>query len=105
MRVLAVLASERQPSMPDVPSIAELGVPAVTPGLNGLFVPAGTPPETVQRLQAVCAKVTASSSYAEQAKVMLQTPKYLDAARFKARIDSVYKTNAELVPSLHLEKN
>ena len=30
------------PAAPDVPSLTELGYPAVTPGLNGVYAPAGT---------------------------------------------------------------
>ncbi len=105
LRVLAVLAEQRQPSMPDVPSIAELGYPAISPGLNGLYVPAGTPKPVVARIEAVCRQVTASAAYTESAKTLLQVPRFLSASQFKARIAATYKVHASLVPDLHLEKN
>ncbi|MBA4327975.1 MAG: hypothetical protein C0428_07085 [Polaromonas sp.] len=105
LRVLAVLADKRQPSMPDAPSIAELGYPVISPGLNGLYVPAGTAKATVSQLEGICRKVTASPAFIESAKGLLQVPRFLPAAQFKARIASTYKIHAGLVPDLKLEKN
>ena len=105
LRVLAVLADKRQPYMPDAPSIAELGYPVISPGLNGLYVPTGTPKAVVSQLEGICRKVTSSSTYTESAKGLLQVPSFLTAAQFKARIANTYKTHAALVPDLKLEKN
>ena len=105
LRVLAVLADKRQPSMPDAPSIAELGYTVISPGLNGLYVPSGTPKTIVSQLEGICRKVTASAAFTESAKGLLQVPRFLPAAQFKARIAATYKTHATLVPDLKLEKN
>lgn len=52
-RPLAVTSSERAQALPDVPTVAESGFPGYQAiGWNGLFVPAGTPPEIIQRLNA-----------------------------------------------------
>ena len=51
VRVLAVSAAKRLPSLPDVPTLNELGFPGMEDYTwVGLFVPAGTPPEAVQKL-------------------------------------------------------
>lgn len=105
LRVLAVLTDRRHPAMPDVPALTELGYPAVTPGLNGLFAPAGTPPATLDRLEGLCRKVLASEGFAQAARTLQQTPAFLDAAQFKARIEHTYRTHEALVPELNLEKN
>ena len=105
LRVLAVLADKRQPAMPDVPSIAQLGYPVISPGLNGLYVPAGTPKNVVAQLEGICRKVTASTAFTEGAKGLLQVPQFLSAADFSARIASTLKTHASIVPDLKLEKN
>ncbi len=105
LRVLAVLAGKRQPSMPDVPSIAELGYPAISPGLNGLYVPAGTPRPVVARIEGICRQVAASPAFTDSARALLQVPQFLPAPQFKARIAATYKVHASLVPDLHLEKN
>ena len=105
LRVLAVLAEKRQPALPDAPSIAELGYPVISPGLNGLYVPAGTPKATVSQLEGICHKVTGSAAFIDSAKGLLQVPSFLPAAQFKARIAATYKTHATLIPDLKLEKN
>jgi tripartite-type tricarboxylate transporter receptor subunit TctC len=53
LRIIAVINSQRIGSAPDVPTVAESGVAgyAADPWL-GIFAPAGTPPEIVQRLNA-----------------------------------------------------
>lgn len=52
MVALAVGTAERLPSMPDVPTTAELGYPELRPAnWWGLAAPAGTPPEVIDRLQ------------------------------------------------------
>jgi tripartite-type tricarboxylate transporter receptor subunit TctC len=51
LRALAVTAAQRHPAYPDVPTMAEAGVPDVEVGLwMGIFVPAATPPPIVKRL-------------------------------------------------------
>jgi tripartite-type tricarboxylate transporter receptor subunit TctC len=58
LRALAVTTPQRSPDLPDVPTVAEAGVPGyeATLWLN-LAAPAGTPPEIVQRLYAEIGKV------------------------------------------------
>jgi len=51
LRVLAAMADRRSPLAPDVPTLAELGIPEVTVRLwGGIFGPAKIPPAIVQRL-------------------------------------------------------
>ena len=58
LRALAVTSAERSKAMPDVPSIAEAGVPGYAATLwLGLLAPKGTPPEIVQKLYDEIAKV------------------------------------------------
>jgi tripartite-type tricarboxylate transporter receptor subunit TctC len=77
----------------------------VTPGLNGLYAPAGMPAAAVAQLQSLCQRVLQSDGFKQSAQALQQVPAYLDAAQFKARIQSTYRTHAELVPDLNLEKN
>ena len=58
LRALAVTSAERSKAMPDVPSIAEAGVPGYAATLwLGLLAPKGTPPEIVQKLYDEIAKL------------------------------------------------
>ncbi len=53
VRTLAVTSPKRAPDIPDVPTLAESGLPgfSVTPW-SGIYAPAGTPPGIVNRLNA-----------------------------------------------------
>jgi tripartite-type tricarboxylate transporter receptor subunit TctC len=51
VRALGVSGAKRSPSLPNVPTFTELGVPGLEFGnWFGVFTPPGTPPEIVQRL-------------------------------------------------------
>jgi tripartite-type tricarboxylate transporter receptor subunit TctC len=57
LRALAVTGRERFAELPDVPTVAEAGVPGYEAGQwLGVFAPAATPRETVQRLSAEIGK-------------------------------------------------
>jgi tripartite-type tricarboxylate transporter receptor subunit TctC len=62
LRAIAVGTQKRIPSMPDVPTVAEMGFPNFeTSQWYGIHVPAGTPPEIIKRLQEESQKALASS--------------------------------------------
>ncbi|MBI0537847.1 tripartite tricarboxylate transporter substrate binding protein [Roseomonas sp. KE2513] len=65
VRLVAVASPARLPTFPEVPTLAELGLPATDmSGWYGLFAPAATPPETVARLNAAANEVLASPEIA-----------------------------------------
>jgi tripartite-type tricarboxylate transporter receptor subunit TctC len=67
LRALGVGSLERSPRLPDVPSIAEAGLPgydAVT--WFGLFAPRATPPEIVAKVNADVQRVLADRAFQEK---------------------------------------
>jgi len=51
LRLIAVTSAKRLPAFPDAPTMAEVGYPELTSGSwQGIFVPAGTPKEAVDKL-------------------------------------------------------
>ncbi len=51
LRALGITSARRFPQSPEVPTIAEAGIPGyAVDSWNGLFAPAGTPPEIVNRV-------------------------------------------------------
>ena len=69
LRALAVMGPERLPILPDVPSVAELGMPQLeATAWNGIFVPAGTPAAVVQALHRELVKAYNAPDVREQLK-------------------------------------
>jgi tripartite-type tricarboxylate transporter receptor subunit TctC len=63
LRAIAVGTQKRIPSMPDVPTVAEMGFKDFeTSQWYGVHAPAGTPADIVKRLQEECQKALNSSS-------------------------------------------
>jgi tripartite-type tricarboxylate transporter receptor subunit TctC len=67
LRVLAVTSPKRTNNLPDVPTTAELGLPAINSKLwYGYAAPAGTPPEIVARLADAIQKAVQAPSFKER---------------------------------------
>ncbi|VFR24488.1 Putative extracytoplasmic tricarboxylate-binding receptor of a tripartite transporter, in cluster with DUF1446 [plant metagenome] len=63
LRALGVTGPNRSPLAPDVPTIAESGVPGYEMGYwFAAYAPAGTPPEVVSRLRELLSKATESKA-------------------------------------------
>jgi tripartite-type tricarboxylate transporter receptor subunit TctC len=68
LRGLAVASRERLTILPDIPTTAEAGFPGVEgSGWNGIFVPAGTPPAVVTKLQQEIRRVLLSKDIQDDA--------------------------------------
>ena len=53
VRAIALASKQRNPAVPDVPTLAELGVPDFDVGTwSGLIGPKGVPPDIVQKVNA-----------------------------------------------------
>jgi tripartite-type tricarboxylate transporter receptor subunit TctC len=75
IRPLAVSTSTRNKAVPDVPSMQESGYPAFNFGAwQGVFVPAGTPPDIVARLNAEINAVLAQPEAAKTLETAGFTP-------------------------------
>ncbi|EJC81203.1 hypothetical protein Rleg4DRAFT_2878 [Rhizobium leguminosarum bv. trifolii WSM2297] len=91
LRALAVTTAKRAPSFPDVPTVAESGIPGYeTYTWNALFAPAKTPNEAVMRLNASANKALKDPAVAERMKefsatIVGSTPDEL-AAHVKAEL-------------------
>jgi tripartite-type tricarboxylate transporter receptor subunit TctC len=67
LRMLGIASSHRSPLMPDMPTIAELGLPGYEGILwIGLMAPAGTPQAVIDRLAAASAKAANSPDLVER---------------------------------------
>ena len=64
LRALATTGAKRDPALPDVPTVAESGVPGYESGVwFGLMAPAATPREVINRLNAAAVQATKSPDF------------------------------------------
>ena len=64
LRALAVTSAERSPAFPQLPTVAEAGVPGyAAEAWYGLYAPAKTPPEIIDRLNKSAAKAVQSEAF------------------------------------------
>ena len=70
LRALAVMSPKRLKTLPDVPTVAELGFPKATvQGWVGLHAPAGTPPAILSAIEAAIAKALENPELRERLAV------------------------------------
>jgi tripartite-type tricarboxylate transporter receptor subunit TctC len=61
MRALALNGLNRLPSIPDVPTLVESGIPFDTVGWQAVFAPAGVPPEIIEKLNRTLNQILATA--------------------------------------------
>jgi tripartite-type tricarboxylate transporter receptor subunit TctC len=67
LRALATTGAKRDPALPDLPTMAEAGVPGYESGVwFGLMVPAGTPKPVIARLNAAAVEATKASEFVKR---------------------------------------
>ena len=87
MRALAVWGDKRLASLPDVPSMKELGYDATFYIWSGLFAPAATPQPVMAVLRDAVRRTVADPEF-KDAMAKVETPiAYLDASEFKIFLD------------------
>ena len=104
LRALAVLAEERNPQLPEVPTAKEAGLDAVMSAWGGFGAPAGTPQPVVDRLAAEIKTVVTSPEFADaMAKQGIETV-YRDPQAFSAFAAEQSEVFAQIVPELGVQK-
>ena len=84
LRALAVTSEKRSPAFPQLPTVAEAGVPGyAAEAWYGLYAPARTPPEIIDRLNKSAAKAVQSEAFRrlgvnEGLVMVAQPPQELD---------------------------
>ena len=104
VRALAVTGSERSPQLPNVPSMAEAGVPEVNTKLwSGFFTPAKTPPAVAAKLEAALRKAITDPGVADKLREMAVTPGGTSSADFRKMIDADIQNYVDVVKAANLK--
>ena len=101
LKALAVTSGTRSAALPDVPTVAESGVPALktyeASSWFGLLAPAGTPADVVNRVQAETAKALGTPVLKERLLSQGAIPSGMTPAEFVKFIDAETRKWARVV--------
>lgn len=88
LRALAITSPQRSPLLPDVPTVAEQGVPGYAlDQWHGLLAPAKTPPAVIERLNRELRAIVERPAFRKQLLQDGFTPAASTADEFRAMID------------------
>lgn len=104
LKVLAVTGKERLPSLPNVPTTAEVGLPGVNAtSWFALFAPAGTPQPVIDKLAADVKTVVQDPAFKKKAEEQGATADYMAPKALAAMTASDLKNWAEVVKSANIQ--
>jgi tripartite-type tricarboxylate transporter receptor subunit TctC len=88
LRALGMGETKRSAAAPEIPTIAEEGVPGFgrAGGFIGLFAPAGTPPAVVKKISAEVAEILKTPAVQANVKTLTATVSYEDDATFASNL-------------------
>jgi len=103
LRGLAVTATKRSAALPDVPTMAEAGVPdQEAETINGLLAPAGTPDDIIARISRDTVAALSMPDVRERLAALGFEPAVSTAAEFGARIKSEIAKWDKVVRAAHI---
>lgn len=106
LRALAVTSKERAPQMPDIPTVAESGLPGFeNTGWFGLFAPAGTPADVIAKVQRDVAAVMAETDTKARLYVQGMTPIANTPKEFAATVEEELERWAVVVKNRKIGTN
>ena len=98
LRALAVTGNARSATLPEVPTIKELGIPGVTVTTwNGVLAPAKLPPKLAKQLQEAIVHVAEEPGFKEKMLSVGVEPTTSSSAEFSARIRTEYEKWSTLI--------
>jgi len=104
LRPLAVTVPSRIPALPDVPTLAEAGVPEVVAGTwFALMAPAGTPMPIIKKLEAASRQVAASADFKARLKDLSGTSIGSSADELTAQMQAEVKRWSAVVKTANIK--
>lgn len=104
VKALAVMSPQRTPELPDVPTLAEAGLPGVEMTTwYGLFVTAGTPKDVVNRIYAETIKVLQLPDVQKRLIALGGEPGKVTQEQFGALVKSDYERFGRLIKDANVK--
>lgn len=104
IRILAVQGDTRVKSIPNVPTLKELGIDASLPMAVGLWAPKKTPAPVVEKLRAVVKQVSEDKSFISVIQNQGDEVDFLDGEAFGKVLDAGSRKVAKLFKDLLIEE-
>ena len=103
LRPLAVVSARRNPKMPEVPTVAETLPGFEVTGWLGAFVPAGTPPEIVQRLNRELVAAISGADFRKRLDELMLDPGGNSPEEFSAYVRAMSERIGGVIRSANIK--
>jgi tripartite-type tricarboxylate transporter receptor subunit TctC len=103
LRPLGVVSAKRNPKMPDVPAIAEVLPGFEVTGWLGAFVPAGTPPDIVSRLNREMVSAIKAPEFVKRLDELMLDPGGGTPEEFGAYVRANYERVGKVIRSANIK--
>lgn len=104
LRFIAIAAEKRDPGMPNVPTLKELGVNVVYDVNRGVLAPKGTPADVLAKLETSCAASAKDPAFGEAMKKQGTDARFLGRKEYAAWLKKNDDLNKDIAKDLGLLK-
>jgi len=102
LKFFGIATEQRNPEMPNVPTLKELGVNVVYDVNRGIVAPKGTPNDLLAKLEAACAATVKEPAFAESMKKQATDVRFMDRRAYAAWLRQNDELNKNLAKELGL---
>jgi tripartite-type tricarboxylate transporter receptor subunit TctC len=104
LKFIAIATEKRNPEIPNVPTLKELGINVVYDVNRGIMAPKGTPAEVIAKLEGACAAAVKDPAFADSMKKQATDVRYLDRKHYADWLKHNDEVNRTLAKDLGLLK-
>jgi len=104
LRALAVVGDRRLPTLPDVPTLTELGYKVEIGTGRGFGMPAGVPKEAVATMEGILHKAHQSALWRDYSKKNMYEDRWMGSAEFAKYLAEQRMAQKEFIDSIGLSK-
>ena len=104
LKFIAIATEKRNPEMPNIPTLKELGVNVIYDVNRGLVAPKGTPADILAKLGSACAATVKEPAFAESMKKQATDVRFLDRKAYADWLKQNDDLNKTLAKDLGLLK-
>jgi tripartite-type tricarboxylate transporter receptor subunit TctC len=104
LKFIAIATEKRNPEIPNVPTLKELGINVVYDVNRGIMAPKGTPPAVITKLEGACAAAAKEPAFADSMKKQATDVRYMDRKTYADWLKQNDELNRNLAKDLGLLK-